>query len=112
VKNKSTILREIYVELRNSLPSETSSREIITLAHGLLSIYVKNLQPGEDYDDGPVFEDELDEISPAEVPVDIFMNSDHWNLNRFEEDREIFLERLEQDDPELLNRIYTILNSN
>ena len=66
-----------------------------------------------DYDNSrSYFEDELDEISPAEVPVDIFMNSDHWNLNRFEEDREIFLERLEQDDPELLNRIYTILNSN
>lgn len=111
MKNRSIILREIYVELKNSLPSDTSSREIITLANGLLNIYLKNHQSEED-DDGPIYEDELDEISPAEVPVDIFMNSDQWNLNRFEEDREIFLERLEQDDPELLNRIYTILNSN
>jgi len=110
VKNKSTILREIYVELRNSLPSETSSREIITLAHGLLSIYVKNLQPGEDYDDGPVFEDDLEEIAPAEWPVDMFMNSDSWNLNRYEEDHQIFMDRMEQDDPELLNTFKTILN--
>lgn len=109
MKNRSIILREIYVELKNSLPSDTSSREIITLANGLLNIYLKNHQSEED--DDPIYEDELDEISPAEVPVDIFMNSDQWNLNRFEEDREIFLERLEQDDPELLNRIYTILNS-
>jgi len=111
MKNRSTILREIYVELRNSLPSETSPREIITLAHGLLSLYVKNLQVGDDYDDGPVFEDHLDELSPSEWPVDMFMNSDGWDLNRYEEDREIFMDRLEQDDPELMDRIKTILNT-
>jgi len=112
VKNRSIILREIYVELRNSLPRETSSREIITLAHGLLKLYVKNLEVGDDYDDGPVFEDDLDELSPAEWPVDMFMNSDGWDINRYEEDREIFLDKLEQDDPELIDRIKTILNMN
>jgi hypothetical protein len=111
MKNRSTILREIYVELRNSLPNGTSPREIITLAHGLLSLYVKNLEVGDDYDDGPVFEDDLDELSPAEWPVDMFMNSDSWDINRYEEDREIFLDKLEQDDPELLDRIKTILNT-
>jgi hypothetical protein len=38
------------------------------------------------------------------------MNSDSWNLNRYEEDHQIFMDRMEQDDPELLNRIKTILN--
>lgn len=109
MKNRSTILREIYVELRNSLPRETSSREIIILAHGLLKLYVKNLKVGDDYDDGPVFQDDLDELSPAEWPVDTFINSNGW---RYEEDREIFLDKLEQDDPELLDRIKTILNTN
>jgi len=112
VKNRSIILREIYAELRNSLPRETSSREIITLAHGLLKLYVKNLEVGDEYDDGPVFEDDLDELSPAEWPVDMFMNSDSWDINRYEEDREIFLDKLEQDDPELIDRIKTILNTN
>lgn len=111
MKNRSTILREIYVELRNSLPSETSSREIITLAHGLLNLYLKNLQVGEDYDDGPVFEDDFEELSPSEWPVDMVMNSDSWDINRYEEDHEIFMGRLEQDDPELMDRIKTILNS-
>jgi hypothetical protein len=111
MKNRSTILREIYVELRNSLPNGTSPREIITLAHGLLSLYVKNLEVGDDYDDGPVFEDDLDELSPSEWPVDMVMNSDGWDLNRYEDDREIFMDRLEQDDPELLDRIKTILNT-
>ena len=78
MKNRSIILREIYVELKNSLPSDVSSRELITLAHGLLNIYLKNNQFEED-EDGPVDEDDLDEISPAEVPVDIFMNSDQWH---------------------------------
>ena len=110
MKNRSIILREIYAELRNSLPRETSSREIITLAHGLLKLYVKNLEVGDEYDDGPVFEDDLDELSPAEWPVDMFMNSDSWDINRYEEDREIFLDKLEQDDPELIDRIKTILN--
>jgi len=110
VKNRSIILREIYAELRNSLPRETSSREIITLAHGLLKLYVKNLEVGDEYDDGPVFEDDLDELSPAEWPVDMFMNIDSWDINRYEEDREIFLDKLEQDDPELIDRIKTILN--
>ncbi|QWE27924.1 hypothetical protein [Polynucleobacter sp. AM-7D1] len=110
MKNRSTILREIYAELRNSLPRETSSREIITLAHGLLKLYLKNLEVGDEYDDGPVFEDDLDELSPAEWPVDMFMNSDSWDINRYEEDREIFLDKLEQDDPELIDRIKTILN--
>jgi len=112
MKNRTAILREIYVELKSSLPENTSPRELITLAHGLLNLYLKNLQAGDDYDDGPVFEDDLEEMSPSEVPVDIFMNSDNWNLNRYEEDREIFLERLEQDDPELMDRIKTILNLN
>ena len=112
MKNRSIILREIYAELRNSLPRETSSREIITLAHGLLKLYVKNLEVGDEYDDGPVFEDDLDELSPAEWPVDMFMNSDSWDINRYEEDREIFLDKLEQDDPELIDRIKTILNTN
>lgn len=111
MKNRSTILREIYVELKSSLPRETSSREIITLAHGLLNLYVKNLQPGDDYDDEPVFEDDLDELSPSEWPVDMFMNSNGWDINRYEEDREIFLDKLEQDDPELIDRIKTILNT-
>ena len=112
MKNRSTILREIYVELKSSLPSDTSPREIITLAHGLLNLYVKNLQAGDDYDDGPVFEDDLEELSPSEWPVDMFMNSDGWDINRYEEDREIFKDRLEQDDPDLMDRIKTILNSN
>lgn len=110
MKNRSAILREIYVELKSSLPRETSSREIITLAHGLLNLYLKNLQAGEDYDDGWEFEDDLEELSPCEWPVDMFMNSDGWDINRYEEDREIFMDRLEQDDPELMNRIKTILN--
>ena len=83
MKNRSTILREIYVELRNSLPNGTSPREIITLAHGLLSLYVKNLEVGDDYDDGAVFEDDLEELSPIEWPVDMVMNSDGWDLNRY-----------------------------
>lgn len=112
MKNRSAILREIYVELKSSLPDTTSSREIITLAHSLLNLYVKNLRSDDDYDDGPVFEDDLEEMSPSEVPVDMFMNSDNWNLNRYEEDREIFMERLEQDDPELMDRIKAILNMN
>ena len=112
MKNRSTILREIYVELRNSLPNGTSPREIITLAHGLLGLYIKNLEVGDDYDDGPVFEDDLDELSPSEWPVDMLMNNDGWDLNRYEDDREIFMDRLEQDDPELMDRIKTILNSN
>jgi hypothetical protein len=111
VKNRSTILREIYVELRSSLPPETSSREIFTLAHGLLNLYVKNLEVDDDYDDGPVFEDNLEELSPCEWPVDMFMNCDGWNLNRYEEDREIFMKKLEESDPELMDRIYTILST-
>jgi hypothetical protein len=111
VKNRSTILREIYVELRSSLPPETSSREIFTLAHGLLNLYVKNLEVDDDYDDDPVFEDNLEELSPCEWPVDMFMNCDGWNLNRYEEDREIFMKKLEESDPELMDRIYTILSA-
>lgn len=110
MKNRSAILREIYVELKSSLPNGTSPREIITLAHGLLNLYVKNLDADEDYDDGSVFEDDLEELSPSEWPVDMFMNSDNWDLNRYEEDREIFMDRLEQNDPELIDRIKTILN--
>jgi hypothetical protein len=112
VKNRSVILREIYVELRSSLPPETSSREIFTLAHGLLNLYVKKLEVDEDYDDDPVFEDNLEELSPCEWPVDMFMNCDGWDLNRFEEDREIFMQKLEDGDPDLMNRIHTILGTN
>jgi hypothetical protein len=39
------------------------------------------------------------------------MNSDGWDINRYEEDREIFMDRVEQNDPELMDRIKAILNS-
>ena len=110
MKNRSAILREIYLELKSSLPKGTNPREIISLAHGLLNLYVKNLHADEDFEDGPIFEDDIEELSPSEWPVDMFMNSDNWDLNRYEDDRQIFMDRLEQDDPELIDRIKTILN--
>lgn len=104
-KNKSTILREIYVELRNSLPNETPSREIISLAHGLLNIYIKSLDIDEEFEDGPVFDDNLEDLSPIEWPIDLLMQNEDWDMNRFEGGCDEFLQRIEENDPEALIRL-------
>jgi hypothetical protein len=112
MKSRSVILREIYAELKQSLPSEVSSKEIITLAQGLLNLYLKNQTVDDDTVDDFGFEDELEELAPCEWSVDLLMKNDTWDLSRYENDHEIFLEKLEQDDPELLDRVKAIMNMN
>lgn len=112
MKSRSIILREIYVELKQSLPAETSSKEIITLAQGLLNLYLKNQAAEEDSEDVYGFEDEIEELAPCEWSVDLLMKNDTWDLSRYESDHELFLEKLEQDDPELLDRVKAIINMN
>jgi len=109
-KNKSIILREIYIELRNSLPSETPSREIISLAHGLLNIYIKSLDLEEEFEDGPVFEDNYEDLSPIEWPIDLIMQNEDWDMNRFEENSDPFLQRLEEKDPEAIMKLKNIFD--
>ena len=101
-KNKSIILREIYIELRNSLPKETPSREIISLAHGLLNIYIKSLDLDEEFEDGPVFEDNFEDLTPIEWPIDLLMQNEDWDMNRFEDGGSEFEQRIEEKDPEAL----------
>ena len=110
MKSRSVILREIYAELRQSLPSETSSKEIITFAQGLLNLYLKNQTVEDENWEDFGFEDQFDEIAPCEWSVDLLMKNDTWDLSRYENDHEIFLEKLEQDDPELLDRVKAIMN--
>ena len=101
-KSKSIILREIYIELRNSLPSETPSREIISLAHGLLNIYIKSLDLEEEFGDEPVFEDNFEDLAPIEWPIDLLMQNEDWDINRFEDGGDNFLRLIEEKDPESL----------
>ena len=101
-KSKAIILREIYIELRNSLPSETPSREIISLAHGLLNIYIKSLDLDEEFEDEPVFEDNFEDLAPIEWPIDLLMKNEDWDMNRFEDSGNDFEQRIEEKDPEAL----------
>lgn len=101
-KNKSIILREIYIELRNSLPRETPSREVISLAHGLLNIYIKSLDLEDEFEDELGFEDTFDDLSPIEWPIDLLMQNEDWDMNRFEDGGSEFLQRIEEKDPEAL----------
>jgi hypothetical protein len=112
LKTRSIILREIYAELKNSVPDGSMSpRELLVAANQLLNLYLKTeTEEVGDFDQG--FDDIVDENDPYVLPVDAVLASDKWLIySDVDFDLNSFLENYDDWDPELMDRIHTIIQS-